>query len=44
MTEDKIALRTFMEKGADATFQREMIGFLAQRSPPISFPDSTLTR
>src|SRR6267378_3305177 len=31
MTEDKIALRALMEKGSDATFLREMIGFAAQR-------------
>ena len=27
MTDDKIALRTLLEKGSDATFLREMIGF-----------------
>ena len=27
MTDDKIALRALLEKGSDATFQREMIGF-----------------
>jgi putative transposase len=31
MTDDKIALRTLLEKGCDATFLREMIGFAAQR-------------
>src|SRR6266851_7637879 len=31
MTEDKIALRELLEKGSDATFLREMIGFTAQR-------------
>src|SRR5213596_239912 len=31
MTDDKIALRTLLEKGSDATFLREMIGFAAQR-------------
>jgi putative transposase len=31
MTEDKIALRTLLEKGSDATFLREMIGFAAER-------------
>jgi transposase-like protein len=31
MTEDKIALRELLEKGSDATFLREMIGFAAQR-------------
>src|SRR3546814_5959080 len=30
MTEDKIALRALLEKGSDATFLREMIGFAAQ--------------
>src|SRR4051812_1380969 len=31
MTDDRIALRELMEKGSDATFLREMIGFAAQR-------------
>src|SRR5690606_20408747 len=31
MTDDKIALRALLEKGPDATFLREMIGFAAQR-------------
>src|SRR6267154_2801754 len=31
MTDDKIALRTLLEKGSDMTFLREMIGFAAQR-------------
>ena len=31
MTDDKIALRQMLEKGSDATFLREMIGFAAQR-------------
>jgi putative transposase len=31
MTDDRIALREFLEKGFDATFLREMIGFAAQR-------------
>src|SRR5713101_5334602 len=31
MTDDKIALRTLLEKGSDATFLREMIGFAARR-------------
>src|ERR1700694_3726844 len=32
MTDDKVALRTLLEKGSDATFfLREMIGFAAQR-------------
>ena len=31
MTDEKIALRTLLEKGSDATFLREMIGFAAER-------------
>src|SRR6476620_10627184 len=31
MTDERIALRTLLEKGSDATFLREMIGFAAQR-------------
>src|SRR4051812_23059195 len=31
MTDDKIALRALLEKGSDATFLREMIGFAAER-------------
>jgi hypothetical protein len=31
ITDDKIALRALLEKGSDATFLREMIGFAAQR-------------
>ena len=31
MTDDKIALRQLLEKGFDATFLREMIGFAAER-------------
>ncbi len=31
MTEDKIALRQLLEKGSEATFLREMIGFAAER-------------
>jgi hypothetical protein len=31
MTEDKIVFRELLEKGSDATFLREMIGFAAQR-------------
>jgi putative transposase len=31
MTEDKIALRALLEKGSDATFLREMIGFASER-------------
>ena len=30
MTDDKIALRELLEKGSDATFLREMIGFAAE--------------
>ena len=31
MTDDRIALRELLEKGSDASFLREMIGFAAQR-------------
>ena len=31
MTDDRITLREHLEKGSDATFLREMIGFAAQR-------------
>ena len=31
MTDESIALRELLEKGSDATFLREMIGFAAQR-------------
>ena len=31
MADEKIALRTPLEKGSDTTFLREMIGFAAQR-------------
>ena len=31
MTADKIALRELLEKGSDASFLREMIGFAAER-------------
>ena len=31
MTDDKIALCELLEKGSDATFLREMIGFAAER-------------
>ena len=31
MTEDKITLRVLLEKGSDATFLREMIGYAAER-------------
>src|SRR5580693_8265586 len=31
MTDDKMALRELLEKGSDASFLREMIGFAAQR-------------
>ena len=29
MTDEKVALRTLLEKGSDTTFLREMIGFAA---------------
>ena len=32
MTDDKIALRSLLERGSDATFLREMIGFAAEWS------------
>ena len=31
MTDDKIALRALLDKGSDATFLREMMGFAAER-------------
>ena len=31
MTDDKIARRALLEKGSDATFLREMVGFAARR-------------
>ena len=31
MTDHKMALRALLEKGSDATFLREMIGFAAER-------------
>ena len=31
MTDDTIALRTLLEKGSDASFLRDMIGFAAER-------------
>ena len=31
MTDDKIALRELLEKGSDASFLRETIGFAAER-------------
>jgi putative transposase len=31
MADERIALRELLEKGSDATFLREMIGFAAQR-------------
>ena len=31
MTDEKMALRKLLEKSADATFRREMIGFAANR-------------
>ena len=35
MTGDKIALHELLEKGSDATFRREMIGFAAERLMPL---------
>jgi hypothetical protein len=37
MTDDKIALRELLEKGSDATFLREMIGFAAERLRRMGF-------
>jgi transposase-like protein len=31
MTDDRIALREMLEKGSDASFLREVIGFAAER-------------
>jgi hypothetical protein len=31
MTDDRMALRELLQKGSDASFLREMIGFAAQR-------------
>lgn len=31
MTDDTIALRTLLEKGSDASFLRDMIGFATER-------------
>ena len=41
MTDDKIALREMLEKGSDATFLREMIGFAAQRLMELEVGDLT---
>jgi hypothetical protein len=41
MTDDRIALREMLEKGSDATFLREMIGFAAQR--PIALEVGEVT-
>lgn len=41
MTDDKIALRQMLEKGSDATFLREMIGFAAQRLMELEVSDLT---
>lgn len=41
MTDDRIALREMLEKGSDATFLREMIGFAAQRLMELEVGDVT---
>ncbi|CAH0316410.1 IS256 family transposase [Roseomonas sp. CECT 9278] len=41
MTDDKIALREMLEKGSDASFLREMIGFAAQRLMELEVGDVT---
>jgi transposase-like protein len=41
MTDDKIALRELLEKGSDASFLREMIGFAAQRLMELEVGDVT---
>ena len=41
MTDDKIALRQMLEKGSDATFLREMIGFAAQRLMALKVAEMT---
>jgi putative transposase len=41
MTDDKIALRELLEKGSDATFLREMIGFAAQRLMELEMGEVT---
>jgi putative transposase len=41
MTDDKIALREMLQKGSDATFLREMIGFAAQRLMELEVGDVT---
>jgi transposase-like protein len=43
MTDDKIALRELLEKGSDATFLREMIGFAAQRLMELEVGEVTGT-
>jgi hypothetical protein len=40
MTDDKIALRELLEKGSDASFLREMIGFAAERLMALAFSPS----
>ncbi len=41
MTGDKITLRELLEKGSDATFLREMIGFAAQRPMELEVGELT---
>ena len=41
MTDDRIALRELLEKGSDATFLREMMGFAAQRLRELEVGEGT---
>jgi hypothetical protein len=41
VTDDRISLRELLEKGSDATFLREMIGFAAQRLMELEVGDLT---
>ena len=41
MTDDRIALRELLEKGRDASFLREMIGFAAQRLTELEVGEVT---
>lgn len=41
MTDDRIALRELLEKGSDASFLREMIGFAAQRLMELEVSEVT---
>ncbi|MBX9749417.1 MAG: hypothetical protein K5Q68_07370 [Roseococcus sp.] len=41
MADDKVALRQMREKGSDATFLREKIGFAAQRPMELEVGEVT---